>query len=299
MPTTAHASLTGADLHEPKGAASAASGTVYVANGSGSGTWTTLTALTGTAGKIEMFMTPIVPSGYLECDGTDKSRTTYSDLFTAITIQQTGTRTNSSTSVVSLSDTSNMKVGYYIGGSGIPTGTTVSSITGPTTLIMSASATSTGSNTIIVSPWPLGNGTSTFTLPYLTDTGRHPRARTSANPLGKYFGSQNLAHDHGGVTGLNGDIHTHDYSGNTGTESTSHTHAQDGTTGFAASVAPAVGTGYSGSSNKQTGTESATHFHGFSGSTGNANTTHSHSIGTTGGTEARPDGVALMFCVRY
>lgn len=38
---TAHASLTGADLHEPKGAASAASGQVYVANGSGSGVWTT------------------------------------------------------------------------------------------------------------------------------------------------------------------------------------------------------------------------------------------------------------------
>ena len=34
-----HSSLTGADLHEPKGVASAASGKVYVANGSGSGNW--------------------------------------------------------------------------------------------------------------------------------------------------------------------------------------------------------------------------------------------------------------------
>lgn len=34
-----HASLTGADLHEPKGVASASASTVYVANGSGSGTW--------------------------------------------------------------------------------------------------------------------------------------------------------------------------------------------------------------------------------------------------------------------
>ena len=38
----AHASLTGADLHEPKGVAAAASGTVYIANGAGSGTWTAL-----------------------------------------------------------------------------------------------------------------------------------------------------------------------------------------------------------------------------------------------------------------
>lgn len=34
-----HSALTGADLHEPKGVAAASSGTVYVANGSGSGSW--------------------------------------------------------------------------------------------------------------------------------------------------------------------------------------------------------------------------------------------------------------------
>jgi hypothetical protein len=36
-----HSSLTGANLHEPKGVASATSGQVYVANGAGSGVWTT------------------------------------------------------------------------------------------------------------------------------------------------------------------------------------------------------------------------------------------------------------------
>lgn len=35
-----HKDLTGTELHEPKGADTAAAGTVYVANGSGSGTWT-------------------------------------------------------------------------------------------------------------------------------------------------------------------------------------------------------------------------------------------------------------------
>jgi hypothetical protein len=34
-----HSALTGSQLHEPKGAATAAAGTVYVANGNGSGTW--------------------------------------------------------------------------------------------------------------------------------------------------------------------------------------------------------------------------------------------------------------------
>lgn len=36
-----HKDLTGTDLHEPKGVASATSGQVYVADGAGSGVWTT------------------------------------------------------------------------------------------------------------------------------------------------------------------------------------------------------------------------------------------------------------------
>lgn len=37
-----HKDLTGTDLHEPKGASTASSGQVYVADGSGSGAWTAL-----------------------------------------------------------------------------------------------------------------------------------------------------------------------------------------------------------------------------------------------------------------
>lgn len=36
-----HKDLTGSDLHEPKGVTGASAGQVYVANGSGSGAWTT------------------------------------------------------------------------------------------------------------------------------------------------------------------------------------------------------------------------------------------------------------------
>ena len=39
MANVTHSSLTGADLHEPKGVATANSEDVYVANGSGSGAW--------------------------------------------------------------------------------------------------------------------------------------------------------------------------------------------------------------------------------------------------------------------
>ena len=41
---TLHSTITGADNHEPKGVESATSGQVYVANGSGSGSWQKLAA---------------------------------------------------------------------------------------------------------------------------------------------------------------------------------------------------------------------------------------------------------------
>jgi len=53
--TVSHASLTGAELHEPKGVASAGADTVYRANGSGSGTWTKLDYKTVGAGTTVAF----------------------------------------------------------------------------------------------------------------------------------------------------------------------------------------------------------------------------------------------------
>jgi len=47
-----HASLTGAELHEPKGVESATAGEVYVANGSGSGVWDLIDYRTVPAGWI-------------------------------------------------------------------------------------------------------------------------------------------------------------------------------------------------------------------------------------------------------
>lgn len=41
MTNTAHSTLTGANLHEPKGVATATSGQVYIADGAGSGAWAT------------------------------------------------------------------------------------------------------------------------------------------------------------------------------------------------------------------------------------------------------------------
>jgi len=42
MPDSAHSTLTGAELHEPKGAAGATANQIYISDGAGSGTWTTV-----------------------------------------------------------------------------------------------------------------------------------------------------------------------------------------------------------------------------------------------------------------
>lgn len=54
MPDVQHNALTGAELHEPKGIAAAASGAVYVANGAGSGSWVqpVVDADDGSAGEV-------------------------------------------------------------------------------------------------------------------------------------------------------------------------------------------------------------------------------------------------------
>lgn len=74
MPTVEHSSLTGSELHEPKGASSAAANTVYVATGSGSGAWTPLTyTLSGFFADVSSASSVYVPIPYA---GTVKRITT-------------------------------------------------------------------------------------------------------------------------------------------------------------------------------------------------------------------------------
>jgi hypothetical protein len=76
MATVSHATLTGVQLHEPKGVASATAGTVYVANGSGSGSWIGLIPV----GAVVAYTGTSAPSKFLFCYGQAISRSTYSVL---------------------------------------------------------------------------------------------------------------------------------------------------------------------------------------------------------------------------
>jgi hypothetical protein len=76
------------------------------------------------------------------------TQTGYKELSFGNYFEVTATRTNASNSLTSV-DTSNLKVGGSISGTGIPNGTTIASI-GTGTLTMSANASSSGTNTVRV-----------------------------------------------------------------------------------------------------------------------------------------------------
>lgn len=305
MPNVAHASLTGAELHEPKGAASATLGTVYVSNGAGSGTWQSV-GTSAFTGMVADFAAPVVPTGWLELDGSTISTSTYSALFAVMSISTSGTRSNGSPIISSISSTSTFKVGYYVFGTGISSGTTIISIDSATQITLSNNASSSGTSSFFVCPWLMNTGT--VTLPDATTAGRFRRSRTSSTKVGDLQADQNKAHTHTGSTGSTTVNHTHTFSATTGTmnSNTSHTH----TFGQQVRLFGSAGTGgalvTAQFNNTTDGSVSLNntnidHTHPVSGTTdgaGGAGTTHTHTISSDGGTEARPLSLVLMTCVK-
>ena len=110
------------------------------------------------------------PTGYLSCDGSAVSRTTYSTLWNAVKIEDSTVDTTSGSAIVTMDDTSDLEAAYYIEGPGIPAGTIISSVDSGTQITISQNATATASNitaTFIPTPFGQGDGSTTFTLPDL------------------------------------------------------------------------------------------------------------------------------------
>lgn len=306
MTTIAHSVLAGTEIHEPKGVADASLGQVYVADGNGSGNWAGVGTSSFT-GMIADFTWPVVQDGWLECDGSDINTTTYSALYDVMTIQQTGTRVISTATITSLSSTTNMRVGYYVFGTGIASGTTILSIDSGTQITLSGNVSSSGTATVVVSPWLLNTGT--IRLPDLMDVsvgGRYRRTKRAAGNVGTLLGSTNLAHTHSvsGNTGNDTPGHSHNYSGTTGGESVTHTHTYDFAQGtgvqfdVGGNVAP-----FNSYSTQNVGANSTDHTHNYSGTSGLNNSYHTHSISLTSGstgdsTESRPVSMTVMTCVK-
>jgi len=149
-----------------------------------------------------------------------------------------------------------------------------------------------------------------FTLPLLTDTNRYLRAAGGAVTVGTYQSSQNKAHTHtgsGATTGAS-QFHTHTGSGNTGAMSAnaSHSHTSNGVANtnpsgsnsggatwpqnFAAETINATNTDHTPSYSFTTSGDSVDHYHNYSFTT---------SGGSADGTEARPESMAALICIRY
>jgi len=312
LANVSHASLTGSNLHEPKGISTATSGQVYVADGVGSGSWTSTSVIV--PGMVADFATPVAPAGWLECDGSAVARTTYGALFTALTIQQSGSRGVGSAVITGLSSTANMRPGYFVGGTGITNGTTILTVDSATQITMSANAASSGTSTVIVSPFAQGDGSTTFTLPNTSTAGRYRRSRTSSLHLGVSQADTNKTHTHsvsGTTADDTGQAHTHSVSGTTGSNSVGHTHnvgvgAIDGKVNAlsAGSASGNIWFNTSGSGPGVSSDESQTHTHSFSATSGNQSATHTHAFSATsgnnsdGGTESRPVTLIIMTCIK-
>lgn len=296
MANVSHASLTGSEVHEPKGISGAALGTVYVSNGAGSGSWSSI-GTSAFTGMVADFLAPVAPAGWLELDGSVISTSTYSALYGAMSITTSGTRSNGSPIVTSIPDTSTFRVGYYVFGTGIATGTTILSVDSATQITLSGNASSSGSSSFAVSPWLLNTGT--IQLPDLTTSGRYRRSRTSTTKVGDVLADQNQAH-------------THTYSATTSANG-SHNHAFTGTPGTATSTNSNIPVNAS-LSTPLTGTGTALPNVVSANVVGNLTSTytpsgtntavadHTHTLsGTTtsnGGTEARPVTIVMLTCVK-
>lgn len=298
MANVSHASLTGSNLHEPKGVASAALGTVYVADGAGSGSWTDVGTASFT-GMIADFITPVAPTGWLECDGSTISTSTYSALYNVMAIHTSGTRTNGSPIITSISSTATFKVGNYVFGTGIPTGSTIVTIDSSSQITISNNATSSGTSAFDVSPWLLNTGT--IKLPDLTTVGRFRRSRSSTTKVGDLQADQNQAHTHtvSGSTDSQG-AHTHTIN------ITDPTHAHPAGPGdrYVGSVS---GNNSAGANSTPTTVNAMNTFNTGLASTGITASSvsagaHTHTVtgtaASSGSTEARPLAIVVLTCVK-
>ncbi len=144
------------------------SGIVYESQISNS-TWKIISGNTEgvQTGTIIDYAGVAAPSGYVNCDGSAISRTTYASLLSAISQTQMGTTTNTVNTLTGLSDTSHMYVGMALEGVGIQAGTTVATISSGTAIIMSQVATASGTVSVRFFNWGNGDGSTTFNVPGL------------------------------------------------------------------------------------------------------------------------------------
>lgn len=156
---------------------------------------------------------------------------------------------------------------------------------------------------VIGTTYGAGDGSTTFQLPdyrgYFLRSWDDGRGIDSGRVLGSTQTSQNLSHNHGGITGIENANHIH--YGTTYGVNANHIHYTPVVTGFGGGAAGISSTAFITNgiavNSAPTGVISSDHQHGFA--TGGISANHAHAIGSDGGAEARPHNIAVNVLIKY
>jgi hypothetical protein len=155
--------------------------------------------------------------------------------------------------------------------------------------------------------WGVGNGTTTFTIPDGYTAGKFLRSRTASVTLGTSQTNQNKAHTHtgSGTTSNQSADHSHTFSGSTGAmnQNASHTHSSNAAINSGGSSTGGGGFSINPIGGATINSTNTDHAHAFSGTTSGVSVDHTHTYSFTtssdGGTEARPENLSAILCIRY
>ena len=242
-----------------------------------------------------------LPKGWFWEDGTAYSRTTYADLFSALSLTSTAT-TNATTTVTAIPTGvwNQLQTGWYASGTNISGGTTTITLGSSGTVTLSAAATGSATGgAIVFSPYPLGDGSTTFNVPDTRSAvivGSGQGSGLTQRVLGATGGEETHA-----LTTAEGPAHTHTDSGHghgsTGTDSANHNHsitfAHNNVVYYPGSTETASGgsswpvTGIGGAGDATIGNQSANHSH----TVGTGNASLSTTAAATGHNNMQPFAV--------
>jgi hypothetical protein len=179
-----------------------------------------------------------------------------------------------------------------VSGTGIPSSTTILSVDSATQITLSQNASSSGSSTVVVAPWGVGDGSTTFNVPNFTTAGRYRRSRTSSLRIGLLQAEEVGTHLHA-VSLTTGSSGTHNHGGATGNPTTNPAHSAYGDNGSQATG----GTGRYAPDTNAVPNNLPNHVHTIS-SDGAHTHTVSGNTANNSGTETRPVTAVVLTCIK-